>query len=233
LVYGPARAGKSRTALEAATTALPNTVIIAPAGSEGLKDLLDLEPPMKPRAARAVLWLDSLERYHDGIDPTMFDTLGDLDVPVTIVATVRTGDYERLLTSSGERGDAARAVAARARAFEVPAALVLVAFVALVVGFTKPVPPTLGEQADAIKRHATASGRILAQEQKVDFHGDTSYLFAFQNKNFQKLAFTHPGPPSDQLEIYDAVGGKLVRRFSFQPSEGGAAYQYRFSGDLN
>jgi hypothetical protein len=304
LVYGPARAGKSRTALEAATRALPNTVVIAPSGSAGLKDLLDLDPPMKPRAAQAVLWLDSLERYHDGIDPTMFDTLGDLDVPVTIVATVRTGDYEKLLTSSGERGDAARAVAARARAFEVPAALdaeelkaaerlypgedftgggpgarlastgkeeddpprtepppprqvdppdrpivrdplfslpaagslaalLLVAFVALVVGFTKPVPPTLGEQADAIKRHATASGRILEQEQKVDFHGDTSYLFAFQNKNFQKLAFNDPGPPSDQLEIYDAVGGKLVRRFSFQPSEGGAEYQYRFSGDLN
>ena len=304
LVYGPPRAGKSRTALEAATRALPDTVIIAPSGSAGLKELLDLDPPMKPRAAQAVLWLDSLERYHDGIDPTMFDMLEDLDVPVTIVGTVRTGDYEKLLASSGERGDAARAVAARARAFELPAALdaeelkaaeglypgedftgggpgaclastgkeeddpsrteplpprqvdppdppivrdprfalpaagslaalLLVAFVALVAGFTKPVPPTLGEQADAIKRHATASGRILAQEQKVDFHGDTSYLFAFENKNFQKLAFTNPGPPSDQLEIYDAVGGKLVRRFSFQPSEGGAEYQYRFSGDLN
>jgi hypothetical protein len=304
LVYGPPRSGKSRTALETSARALPDAVLVAPCGSEGLRDLVDLDPPMRPRATQAILWLDSLERYHDGIEPAMFETLEDLDVPVTIVATARTTDYEKLLASSGERGDAARAVAARARAFEVPAeldsdelksaeqlypgedftsggpggrlastgkeehqpqeveplpprvvdppdppivrdplfsipagaaiaALALVAFVALVIGFTKPVPPTLGEQADAIKREATAGGRILAQEQKVNFHGEPSYLFAFQNKDFQRRAFEQPGPPSDELEIYDPVHGKLVRRFRFQPSEGGAQYQFRFAGDLN
>src|SRR4051794_25788064 len=35
LVYGPPRSGKSRTALESAIRALPDTVVIAPAGSDG------------------------------------------------------------------------------------------------------------------------------------------------------------------------------------------------------
>jgi hypothetical protein len=303
LVYGPARSGKSRTALESAIKALPDTVVIAPAGSEGLHELLDLDPPIQPRASQAVLWLDSLERYDDGIDPLMFETFDDLDTPVTIVATVRTDDYEKLLKASGERGDAARAVAARARAFELDvglddqelaaaerlypgedfthgpgprfassgkeevdppkterterrevdppetptlrdplfslpaagaiAALLLVALVALLTSFTKPEPPSLGEQADAIKSDAAKHGLTLVQQTKVDFHGDPSYLFAFQATSFRARLGSGPPPPSDVIEIWDPVRGKLVRRFRFQPSEPRAEYQYRFSGDLN
>jgi hypothetical protein len=303
LVYGPPRSGKSRTALESAIKALPDTVVIAPAGSEGLQDLLDLDPPIQPRASQAVLWLDSLERYDDGIDPLMFDTFEELDTPVTIVATVRTDDYENLLNASGERGDAARAVAARARAFELgseldhdelkeakrlypdedfasgpgprfassgkeevdppkterppprevdppqtpalrdplfslPAALaivalLLVAMVALLTSFTKPEPPSLGEQADQIKTTAAKRGLVLIQEKKVEFHGDPSYLFAFQASSFRSRLAGGKAPPSDVIEIWDPVRGKLVRRFHFQPSEPGAEYQYRFAGDLN
>jgi hypothetical protein len=123
VVYGPKRSGKSRTALEAAAKALPDAIAVAPNDEDGLRTLLDLQPPMEPTAPQAVLWLDSLERYDEVVDSTMLELLHEIPLDVTIVATIRDDAYRELLSAAGERGDAARAVASAARAFELPAEL--------------------------------------------------------------------------------------------------------------
>ena len=78
-----------------------------------------------------VLWLDGLERFSGVLDAKILDWLGathqskDDDEgsaypgpPITIVATIREATWDRLLEADGEEGEFARAVAARARAFE-------------------------------------------------------------------------------------------------------------------
>jgi hypothetical protein len=123
LVYGPSRSGKSRTALEAARQALPDARVLVPRDAKGLRELMRLAPPLDlsesaAERVRAVLWLDGLERFLDAVDGELLD---DHPWPEgTVVATIRMSDYDEVLSASGRRGEAAKAIAARARAFELP-----------------------------------------------------------------------------------------------------------------
>ncbi len=123
LVHGPARSGKSRTALEALRAARPGARILAPRGREALAELLALDPPIDLGDADTVVWLDGLERFAGTLDALSLDGLVALAHGSTVVMTVRDSDWTRLLAASGDNGETARAVAARARAFELPAAL--------------------------------------------------------------------------------------------------------------
>lgn len=123
LVFGPPRAGKSRTALECAARALPDARVIAPRDGDSLRELLELDPPLEPDASHAVLWLDGLERFVEVLGDGKLEALAAAAVPVTIIATIRTDDYDALLSASGEIAEAAKEVAGRARAFELPAQL--------------------------------------------------------------------------------------------------------------
>ncbi len=130
LVIGPARAGKSRTALEAAKEVLGDALVIVPRNADGLRELLSLDPPLLSddspvprwsRSSRAVLWLDGLARYLEALDANGLEALQGGAVPLTVIATIRDDEYDALLTGSGAEAEAAKAVVATAQAFELPA----------------------------------------------------------------------------------------------------------------
>ena len=121
LVVGPPRSGKSRTLFETASEALADPPLIIPKHREGLEQLLDLDPPPWSGRPNAVLWLDGLERYLESIDANALDRL-EAD-SVKLLGTIRADDYAAALAASGDPGEAAKAVAARARVFELPAEL--------------------------------------------------------------------------------------------------------------
>src|SRR5207248_3845318 len=118
LLYGPRLVGKSRTALEAARRALPDAVVAAPDNGDALVELFEPDSPLRSESRQVVLWLDGLERFVDALDRPALDELRDMECGVTVVATVRTDDWEELLRVGGQPGEGAKAVAARARAFE-------------------------------------------------------------------------------------------------------------------
>lgn len=121
LVVGPPRSGKSRTLFETASEALADPPLIIPKHREGLEQLLDLDPPPWSGRPNAVLWLDGLERYLESLDANALDRL-DAD-SVKLLGTIRADDYAAALAASGDPGEAAKAVAACARVFELPAEL--------------------------------------------------------------------------------------------------------------
>jgi hypothetical protein len=126
LVRGPSRSGKSRTAFEAVLEAADEASVVAPRGPDALAELLAFDPPLEVGGPRMV-WLDGVERYAEMLDPSTLDELQLLGAPslepATVVATARDEEWETLLAASGARGATARALAARARVFEVPAQL--------------------------------------------------------------------------------------------------------------
>jgi hypothetical protein len=130
LVFGPARAGKSRTALEAARQIHPDAVVVAPRDAEGLRQLLELDPPLLSRRSRvprwsresrAVLWLDGLTRYLEALDDEVLDKIRDGNIPVTVLATIREDEYDVVLGGTGSEAEAAKAVVGAAQAFALPA----------------------------------------------------------------------------------------------------------------
>lgn len=124
LVFGDARAGVSRTTLEAARVALGDASVLAPRTPEALRELLELEPPLALDSQHLLVWLDGLDRYADVLDTECLDTLDALAPRVTVVATIRRGDWDAWLRASGAPAEAARAVVAQARVFELPTLLV-------------------------------------------------------------------------------------------------------------
>ena len=97
--------------------------ILAPRGPHALTDLLALSPPIDLGNVTTVVWLDDLERYAGSVDAVTLDQLQDLTGGSTIITTVRSDDWQALLGERGDRGETARALAARAQAFEVPTEL--------------------------------------------------------------------------------------------------------------
>ena len=65
-----------------------------------------------------MLWLDGLERFIKPLDAETLEELSRPERQLTIVATVREATWRRLLVAEGAQGEAAKALAARARVFE-------------------------------------------------------------------------------------------------------------------
>ena len=120
LVYGPPRSGKTCTARHATQKALDDAPVIVPSGPEALEALLDPDLRLDAGESGVILWLDGLERFADALDARMLEALLGIADRVTIVATIRTEEWDALLEASGQAGEAAKAIASRARAFEVP-----------------------------------------------------------------------------------------------------------------
>ena len=94
-----------------------------PARAARADRLLALSPPIDLGNVTTVVWLDDLERYAGSVDAVTLDQLQDLTGGSTIITTVRRDDWQALLGERGDRGETARALAARAQAFEVPTEL--------------------------------------------------------------------------------------------------------------
>jgi tetratricopeptide (TPR) repeat protein len=118
LVVGDSKAGKSRTAYEAARRLSVNgrrhdPKVLVPQGTVAIGPLLDLDPPFELAPAPALLWLD---------DPTEGE-LGALALevldrlrqePVLILGTITAQRYGRIEASDNEIGRSARQALARA-----------------------------------------------------------------------------------------------------------------------
>jgi hypothetical protein len=121
VVIGRARAGKSRTASTVAGRTFQQRMAVIPRDAEALRTVLGVEPPLEFGEAGGVLWLDGLERYLEALDGETLDEL--TGAGLRIVATIRDGTWTTLLAGEGREAAAAKALAARARVFELPASL--------------------------------------------------------------------------------------------------------------
>jgi hypothetical protein len=110
VVHGPASAGKSRAAAEAAARKLPAVPVIVPVDAEALESLADSGVRLNGPEERVCLWLDGLDRFMDVLDPRVNDSLEALAGDVKVVATIRTEQWEELLRGTGQPSEAARAL---------------------------------------------------------------------------------------------------------------------------
>jgi tetratricopeptide (TPR) repeat protein len=117
LVVGDSKAGKSRTAYEAARrltrTGRPHDPgVLVPKGTAALGPLLDLDPPLEPHPSPALVWLDDLtEGELAGLTADVLDRL----VGSTIVlGTITAQRFARIDASDTEIGRSARLALARA-----------------------------------------------------------------------------------------------------------------------
>lgn len=111
VVYGPAKAGKSRTTIEVLRNTYPRHTLLVPARRDALREIL----LQNLKLTNTVLWLDDLENYvsPDGLSDQVLDYLLR-ESSCTIVATIRTQALENL-NSASARGGAARSLLTRAR----------------------------------------------------------------------------------------------------------------------
>lgn len=111
LVHGPARAGMSRAATEAARRAFGDVPAIVPVDAAGLRWLADNDYNAKLPAPTICLWLDGLERFIETLDPPTVDSLKAASRPdVKVVATIRTKEWNEFLAANGQDAEAARAL---------------------------------------------------------------------------------------------------------------------------
>jgi tetratricopeptide (TPR) repeat protein len=92
VVSGPAKAGKSRAAMEAAAAALPDAWLLCPACAEALRELARVGCPPEVRPGQvSVLWLDDIEMFARpggrGLGPDTIEVLDGWEGPVVVLAT--------------------------------------------------------------------------------------------------------------------------------------------------
>lgn len=95
LITGDSAAGKSRAAYEAVRTCVPDYTMIAPADRKALDTVVSTVVERR----RCVVWLDDLERFlgPDGLTVSAVRRmLGEGDRQVVLVATMRSGEHDRL-----------------------------------------------------------------------------------------------------------------------------------------
>jgi hypothetical protein len=110
------------------------------------------------------------------------------------------------------------------------AVLVLVA----TIGLSPPDPVPLKDQIENAKAAGQAGNRKSIGTERVDFRGAgrQSYFFEFGDEEGTAGAKAR----SDELQIWDVRGGKLVRALTFEPSPLGdeeALFQFRDVGDID
>jgi cellulose synthase operon protein C len=117
LILGAPKAGKSRTAIEAAKRTMPLSKFIAP--KPGLiSDLINLEPRLDVGTTPAILWLDELDRYlasAGDLDLPLLDRLMKNNPPIVVLSTMTTQQYHRIRSTEGELGRNARLVLGQAK----------------------------------------------------------------------------------------------------------------------
>jgi hypothetical protein len=126
VVYGPARAGKTRTAYEAVRRAGGDARLLVPENADGLAVVLRHADRLAAVAGEPlVLWLDELERFLPGLDLDALDRLAAPGGSLRTIATIGEQSLAELLAEGAPAGSAdrhlARRLLARARALHLPA----------------------------------------------------------------------------------------------------------------
>lgn len=129
LLYGPPRAGKTRTAYETVRRSCGDAKLLMPEDAAGLATVLHHADRLAAVAGRPlVLWLDELERFLPGLDLDALDRLAAAatDGDLRTVATIGEQQLAALLAEGPTAGDGrpdrhrARRLLARARAIHLP-----------------------------------------------------------------------------------------------------------------
>jgi hypothetical protein len=131
VVFGPAAAGKSRSAFEAVKRVAPDAAMIIPASGEGLGKVMLQARSLPLLEQPTVLWLDGLERFSETLDTDRIEALVHprphrgwmrriRRTPVephrmTVVATLRSDDLDRLLGDGADASHETRRFLAHAR----------------------------------------------------------------------------------------------------------------------
>lgn len=146
------------------------------------------------------------------------DRLGDgnIDVSAGIGAALAASPNGAISRHHGQASRARRrpdAVLVLAAASTLLAATAL-GLVVAAGGFARRTAPPLGQQVDAIRQRAAASGESVVYLSAQQLHGfdETSYVFVLRPST----------RGSDELRIYDLVDGWLELRFDFQPHTHGS-----------
>ena len=117
LVVGDSKAGKSRTAFEAARRLSRDgqphdPAVLVPKTTANLSKILDLDPPPDLRTPPALVWLDHLtEGELAGLSPGLLDRLRGRAI---VLGTITAQRYDRVHASDSEAGRSARQTLARA-----------------------------------------------------------------------------------------------------------------------
>lgn len=132
VLFGPARAGKTRTAYEGVKRCCEHAKLVVPEDADGLGTTLahidelvaGLDKPARSGDAALVLWLDELARFLPRFDLDTLDRLAAGRRRVVLVATVGEESLAALLDESARdphpERHRARRLLARARAIHVP-----------------------------------------------------------------------------------------------------------------
>ncbi len=116
LIVGPARSGKSRSAFEALTEALPEAGLLIPEHGARLDDLFGHPTEeLLPGFGAGVVWLDGLERFLPSVDVDCLVKLTEPEAgapPVVVIATMDAAAFEQTLGGAGEESLALRRFAA-------------------------------------------------------------------------------------------------------------------------
>jgi hypothetical protein len=123
LVVGPARSGKSRTALEVLREARGDALVFVPESAVRLGELISAAPEQEPGARGAVLWLDGLERFLKDMRINALETLTGPGARLQVLATIDEAEMDRLLAAGGEEAHTLRRFIARSASFQLPAPL--------------------------------------------------------------------------------------------------------------
>jgi tetratricopeptide (TPR) repeat protein len=120
LLVGASKAGKSRSAFEAARRAFPHAPFVVPGGSSTITSLPD------GGRGPVVVWLDGLDRYLGrlgGVEADLLDLLTGHNHRVVVLATLGSAYHERLLALDGETSRVAQLLVRQATVIHLPVRL--------------------------------------------------------------------------------------------------------------
>jgi hypothetical protein len=265
IVHGPARAGASRAASEAARAELPDVPVVVPVDADALCGLADGTVRLDVPGSQVCIWLDGLDRFVDSLNACGLRGLDSLNDEVWIVATIRSDEWSGLVDGNGQRTDDARALAADSRVIELEArdlragpkpgdpvsdaasgtllaekppwrdrglgvwaALLLAVVVVGVIfhsDFLNP-PPVSRQMNDVLSELSADAGRVgdhLVIDQRLQLHSTDvpSWVIVVEDyanhDEWQQAAANSATTRSDELRIYDVVGGWLRLELDFRP----------------
>jgi hypothetical protein len=112
VVVGPSKAGKSRTALEAARSTLNDHPVIVPRHGQALAALIQLNPPPWKGVAPALVWLDDITVAD--LDHLTSDVLDELETGAVVLATKREQAWDEIYFAGSDITTASRSALRRA-----------------------------------------------------------------------------------------------------------------------
>ncbi|MEA2397893.1 MAG: hypothetical protein QOK25_1449 [Thermoleophilaceae bacterium] len=116
VLFGPDRAGKSRTAYEAAKSVANIGSPLVPTNADALVGLIKDHGHDLPDGA--VLWLDDLERFVAKLTDPALQGLFQPDSKPQVVATMRSKPFAAMLDASDDLGEAGKRILTGASCFE-------------------------------------------------------------------------------------------------------------------